>query len=453
MSLQAISPVDGRYQRQTSAAADYFSEAALIKFRVRVEIEWLLALSANADIPQVRSFTPGEIAFARAIASDFDLAAAEQVKEIERTTNHDVKAVEYYIKRVLTESSLADVKEWVHFACTSEDINNLAYALMLQGGVTRLYVPAAEKVVDAVAALAHDLADQPMLARTHGQPASPTTLGKELAVFVGRWDRQLKQIRAQEYLGKINGAVGNWNAHVAAYPEAPWPQIARRFVESLGLAYNPLTTQIEPHDYLAECFHAVMRFNNISLDFARDAWTYISLGYFRQRVVAGEVGSSTMPHKVNPIDFENAEANIGIGNAVLDHLASKLAQSRLQRDLTDSSALRNIGVGIAHSLIAFASLSRGIGKLTVDADAMARDLDANWVVLGEAIQTVMRKDGYEGAYEKLKELTRGAVIDAAQMRSFIEGLGLPDSDRDRLLAMTPSSYVGLASDLAALVRR
>jgi adenylosuccinate lyase len=375
------------------------------------------------------------------------------VKEIERTTNHDVKAVEYYIKERLDSSSLRDVKEWVHFACTSEDINNLAYALMLQGGVTQLYVPAARKVADAVAQLAADLNAQPMLARTHGQPASPTTLGKELAVFVARWDRQLRQIAAQEYLGKINGAVGNWNAHAAAYPDLPWPRIAQDFVESLGLTYNPLTTQIEPHDYLAECFHTLMRFNNIAIDFTRDVWAYISLGYFKQRVIAGEVGSSTMPHKVNPIDFENAEANLGIANALLDHLAGKLPQSRLQRDLTDSSALRNIGVGIAHSLIAFSSISRGLAKLSVDAAAMARDLDANWVVLGEAIQTVMRKAGHDNPYEKLKELTRGARIGPEEMRAFIGGLDLPEDDKQRLLALTPSTYIGLASELAALIKR
>ncbi len=453
MSLQAISPIDGRYARQTAEAAAYFSEAALIKYRVVVEAEWLLALSANTAIPQVRAFTDAETAIVKAIASGFDATAAERVKEIERTTNHDVKAVEYYIKEQLRETTLVDVMEWVHFACTSEDINNLSHALMLQGGVMNAFLPLAQQVADTVAQLALDLAAQPMLAHTHGQPASPTTLGKELAVFVLRWDRQLGQIKAQEYLGKLNGAVGNWNAHAAAYPDLPWPQIAQEFVESLGLTYNPLTTQIESHDYLAECFHAIIRFNNIALDFAKDIWAYISMGYFKQRVIVGEVGSSTMPHKVNPIDFENAEANLGIANAMLEHLASKLAVSRLQRDLTDSSALRNIGVGIAHSMIAFRSLSKGIGKLSVNAAALDRDLDANWVVLGEAIQTVMRKAGIANPYEKLKELTRGATIGPVEMRAFIETLDLSADDKARLLAMSPATYVGLAPELAHLARR
>ncbi|HEY3332676.1 MAG TPA: adenylosuccinate lyase [Capsulimonadaceae bacterium] len=453
MSLESISPIDGRYARQTAEASAYFSEAALIKYRVVVEVEWLLALSQNAAIPQVRAFTDAETAALKAIAADFDIAGAERVKEIERTTNHDVKAVEYYIKEQLSGTSLVDVKEWVHFACTSEDINNLAHALMLQGGITKALLPAATQVADTVAQLAQDLADQPLLAHTHGQPASPTTLGKELAVFVARWDRQLKQLRAQEYLGKINGAVGNWNAHAAAYPDLPWPTIAQTFVESLGLTYNPLTTQIESHDYLAECFHTVIRFNTITIDLARDIWTYISMGYFKQRVIAGEVGSSTMPHKVNPIDFENAEANLGIANAMLDHLAGKLPISRLQRDLTDSSALRNMGVGIAHSLIAYKSLLRGLSKLTVNADALHRDLDNNWVVLGEAIQTVMRKAGHENPYEKLKELTRGATIGPVEMRAFIETLELDPSDKARLLAMTPATYVGVGPALAALVKR
>ncbi|MDR3709206.1 MAG: adenylosuccinate lyase [Capsulimonadaceae bacterium] len=450
MSLQAISPIDGRYARQTAPASAFFSESALIKHRVRVEIAWLLALSSNPHIPQVRPFTADETALAQSIADAFDSGAAERVKQIETTTNHDVKAVEYYIKERLAASSLADVKEWVHFACTSEDINNLAHALMLKGGIEVIFLPAARGVVASVAALAVELAEQPMLARTHGQPASPTTLGKELAVFVMRWNRQLKGIAAQEYLGKINGAVGNWNAHTAAYPDLPWPRIAQEFVESLGLTYNPLTTQIEPHDYLAECFHALMRFNSITIDFARDIWAYISLGYFKQRVIAGEVGSSTMPHKVNPIDFENAEANLGVANALLDHLAGKLPVSRLQRDLTDSSALRNIGVGIAHTLIALSSLARGLSKLTVNSDAMAKDLDENWVVLGEAIQTVMRKAGHENPYEKLKELTRGASIGPEEMRRFIDTLELPDADKQRMRTLTPGTYTGLASELAKL---
>jgi adenylosuccinate lyase len=453
MSLLAISPIDGRYARQTAEAAAFFSEAALIKYRIVVECEWLLALSINPSIPQVRAFTEDETVLVKGIASGFDTRAAERVKEIERTTNHDVKAVEYYIKEQLKESSLADVMEWVHFACTSEDINNLSHALMLQGGVKDALLPLADQLVDAVAALSRDLASQPMLAHTHGQPASPTTLGKELAVFVLRWERQRKQIADQEYLGKLNGAVGNWNAHSAAYPDLPWPKIAQEFVESLGLTYNPLTTQIECHDYMAELFHAVIRFNNIATDFAKDIWAYISMGYFKQRVIAGEVGSSTMPHKVNPIDFENAEANLGIANAMLDHLAGKLAVSRLQRDLTDSSALRNIGVGMAHSMIAYRSLNRGIAKLSVNPAALQADLDDNWVVLGEAIQTVMRKAGIANPYEKLKELTRGAKIGPAEMRAFVETLDLPADDKARMLALTPATYVGLAEELVGLVRR
>lgn len=447
MSLQAISPLDGRYANQLTELSEYFSEAALIKFRVHVEVEWLLALSRQPVIAPVRAFSVEETAFLKNIAGKFDDKAAQRVKEIERTTNHDVKAVEYYVKARLQESSLRDVQEWVHFGCTSEDINNLAHALMCKGGIEKVWLPLAETMTGAVAELAETHKAQPMLSRTHGQPASPSTLGKELAVFGARWQRQLRQIEALEYLGKFNGAVGNFNAHVAAYPDAPWEEIARDFVTGLGLVYNPLTTQIEPHDYLAECFHALIRFNNITLDFVRDVWTYISLGTFKQRVVAGEVGSSTMPHKVNPINFENAEANLGLSNAVLDHLANKLPISRLQRDLTDSSAIRNVGAGVAYSCLAFKSASTGLGKLLVDHAALERDLNGSWEVLGEAIQTVMRKAGHDNPYEKLKELTRGAAITEADLRSFVSKLELPDEDKQRLLAMTPSTYVGLAPEL------
>ena len=450
MSLNAVSALDGRYARQAAPAAAYFSEKALMRFRVLVEAEWLLVLSREPSIPQVRRFTDEEEGYLRWLATDdgFDEAAALRVKEIERTTNHDVKAVEYFVKERLGDTTLRDVREWVHFACTSEDINNLAHALMLKGGIENVWLPAATALVDGVAALADQHAALPMLARTHGQPATPTTVGKELAVFVFRWRRGLRQIRALEFLGKINGAVGNFNAHAVAFPDAPWEEIARRFVTGLGLVYNPLTTQIEPHDYLAECFHALMRFNTITLDFDRDLWSYISLGVFKQRPVAGEVGSSTMPHKVNPIDFENSEANLGLSNAVLGHLADKLPVSRLQRDLSDSSALRNMGVGVAHSCIALQAAARGLGKLSVDADVLARDLDGAWEVLGEAVQTVMRKAGHENPYEKLKELTRGAEVTPAALRAFISGLELPDEDKRRLLDLTPGSYIGLAPVLA-----
>ncbi len=449
MSLSAISPLDGRYAEQTAALAPSFSEGALIRFRVQVEVRWLLALSAHPSVDGVRAFAPDEVSRLQNLSSDFSEGDAARVKEIERTTRHDVKAVEYFIKEKLAETSLADTREWVHFACTSEDINNLAHALMLQGGIQNVWLPAVEKLVADVAAQADEQRATPMLSRTHGQTASPTTVGKELAVFVARWNRQLEHIRAQQYLGKINGAVGNFNAHVAAYPNAPWPQISREFVEGLGLSHNALTTQIEPHDWMAELFHALMRFNTITLDFCRDAWTYVSLGYWKQRTVAGEVGSSTMPHKVNPIDFENAEANIGLSNAVLEHLSSKLPVSRLQRDLSDSSAIRNIGVGVAHSLLALQSARRGLGKISVDEAALRRDLDDSWEVLGEAVQTVMRKAGIENPYEKLKELTRGAAIDEKTMRAFIESLELPAADKARLLQLTPASYVGLAANLVS----
>jgi adenylosuccinate lyase len=447
MSLDAVSPLDGRYRDQIAPLAAYFSEEALIRQRVGVEVEWLIALAAEPAIPEVRPFTAEEVAALRGIVTGVDEAAAARVKEIERTTRHDVKAVEYFLKERLAGTALAPVAEFLHFACTSEDINNLAYGRMLQGGLREIWLPQAEKLVAAVAAQAEALRDVPMLAHTHGQPASPTTAGKELAVFVYRWRRQLRRIRDLEYLGKFNGAVGNFNAHTAAYPDAPWEAIARAFVEGLGLTYNPLTTQIEPHDYLAECCHALVRFNTITVDFDRDLWFYISLGYFKQRVVAGEVGSSTMPHKGNPINFENSEANMELSTALLTHLATRLPVSRLQRDLTDSSALRNLGVGIAHSYLALRSALRGLGELSVDRAALERDLDANWEVLAEAVQTVMRKAGHPNPYEKLKELTRGARITAADMRAFVERLDLPSADRARLLTLTPATYTGLAAAL------
>jgi adenylosuccinate lyase len=452
MSLKAVSAIDGRYGAQTAPLSEYFSEYALIKCRALVEVEWLLALSSSPSIPDVQACTSEEVALLKRLASDFVEEDARRVKEIERTTNHDVKAVEYFLKERLGETSLRDVREWVHFACTSEDINNLAHALMLKGGIENVYLPLADGLVDAVAALAGATADVPMLSHTHGQPASPTTVGKEMAVFVHRWRRQIRQLRAQEYLGKINGAVGNFNAHTMAYPDAPWERIAEAFVTGLGLTYNPLTTQIESHDYMAECFHTLVRFNNILLDFVRDIWLYISLGYFKQKPVAGEVGSSTMPHKVNPIDFENAEANLGLSNAVLEHLASKLPVSRLQRDLSDSSALRSMGTGVAHACIALNAASRGLKKLNVNHEVLAVDLEATYEVLGEAVQTVMRKAGLPNPYEQLKELTRGAGTDAVSLRAFIDRLDLAPADKERLLNLTPATYVGLAPHLARLVK-
>ena len=446
--LYVLSPLDGRYSVQTEPLTPYFSEAALIKFRVHVEIEWLLMLADSPQVDRVRAFSPDEVRLLRSIVAEFADEDAERIKQIERTTNHDVKAVEYFLKEKLKDTTLNTELEWIHFACTSEDINNLAHGLMLKGGVEDVWLERALSVVNRVADLALEWADVPMLARTHGQTASPTTVGKELMVFVARWNRQLKQVREQEYLGKINGAVGNFNAHVAAFPDANWPQIALEFVESLGLDYNPLTTQIESHDYIAELFDTLARFNTIALDFSRDVWSYISLGYFKQRVVAGEVGSSTMPHKVNPIDFENAEANLGLSNAMLRHLAEKLPVSRLQRDLSDSSALRNLGVGIGHSLLALVALTRGLNKLELNEQKLADDLDNAWEVLAEPVQTVMRKLGHENPYEKLKELTRGAQMNADTMRSFIESLDLPDEERARLLELTPARYIGLAPQLA-----
>ncbi len=448
MSINAVSPLDGRYEEQLVDIAAYFSEAALIKFRVQVEVEWLIALAESAHLPELRRLDSEEILFLRALVRRFDEASALRVKEIEKTTRHDVKAVEYWIKEQLEGRSLAEIGEWVHFACTSEDINNLAYALMLKGGIQNVWQPAAEKLQARVAQIALENRAIPMLSRTHGQPASPTTLGKELAVFSWRWQRQLKQVGALEYLGKINGAVGCFNAHAAAYPDAPWPEIAREFVEGLGLTYNPLTTQIESHDWIAELCHAVARFNSILVDFDRDVWLYISLNYFKQQVVAGAVGSSTMPHKVNPINFENSEANAEFSNSQLLHLAGKLPVSRLQRDLTDSSTLRNLGVAVGHSLLAIRSCGRGLDALSVNYAALEADLNEAWEVLAEPVQTVMRKHGHANPYEKLKELTQGARITREAMQTFITSLDLPSDERARLLNMTPANYIGLASELA-----
>lgn len=452
MTIRAITPLDGRYAAQVSGLADHLSEWALIRRRVQVEVEWLLEMADCDAIADMRALTSGERALLRALADDFDDDAAMRVKQIERATNHDVKAVEYYIRERLAETTLADVCEWVHFCCTSEDINNLAYALMLKGAMWEEWLPQAEALVDGVAALADDTAATPLLARTHGQPASPTTLGKELAVFVYRWRRQLRQIRGAEYLGKFNGAVGSYNAHAIAYPNADWQGIARRFVERLGLTHNPLTTQIEPHDYLAEIFHALMRFNAITLDFDRDMWAYISIGVFRQKPIAEEVGSSTMPHKVNPINFENSEANIGVSSALLEHLAAKLPVSRLQRDLTDSSALRNLGPAIGHGVVGLRSALRGLRQVAVDDALLAAELDDAWEVLAEAVQTVMRKRGGEDAYERLKAFTRGRRITQADLRAFIADIELPADDKARLLELTPSGYTGIAAALVECAR-
>ena len=452
MSVTAISPVDGRYEAQTAELASEFSEAALIKYRVRVEVEWLLFLSERPEITEVRAFTGAETAILRGLVTEFDPAEAERVRQIEQTTRHDVKAVEYYLQEKLRQTTLADVIPFLHFCCTSEDINNLAYAQMLQHGVTEKWLPQAHKMVSRVAEMASEMRGVAILARTHGQPASPTTLGKELAVFVHRWRRQLAQIEHIEYLGKFNGTVGNFHTHSIAYPDLDWEALSQMFVERLGLTFNPLTTQIESHDYIAELAHALARFNTILLGFDQDIWTYISLGYFMQRAVAGEVGSSTMPHKVNPINFENSEANLGVSNALLIHLAGKLPVSRLQRDLTDSSALRNLGTAVAHSYLSLHATLRGLGVLEVNQTAISRDLDNAWEVLAEPIQTVMRRVSMPGAYERLKELTRGAGITQAGIQAFIAELNLPEADKQRLLALTPATYVGLAERLVRHVK-
>ncbi|NCB77478.1 adenylosuccinate lyase [uncultured Anaeromusa sp.] len=447
MSIKSLTPLEGRYGAITQPFGDYFSEWALIKYRVHVEVEWLIAMAANPDFAEIRPFTAEEISFLRNIVATFDDEKALRIKEIERTTNHDVKAVEYFLRETMGAMSLGDLLEFIHFSCTSEDINNLSYALMLKHGVNDVWLPSAETLVKMVSAMAEEEKDIPMLAHTHGQSASPTTIGKELAVFVYRWNRQLKQIRALEYLGKFNGAVGNFNAHSIAYPEVDWEQVSRSFVESLGLTYNPLTTQIESHDYVAEAFHALARFNNILLDFDRDMWLYISMGYFKQKAIPGEVGSSTMPHKINPIDFENSEANLGLSNAVLDHLANKLPISRLQRDLSDSSAQRNMGTGLAHSHIAITYTLKGLKKTVVNQEALAADLNHAWEVLAEAVQTVMRKFGHANSYDKLKAITRGKGISETDIKSFIESVDLPAADKQRLLSLTPAQYVGIASSL------
>ena len=448
-SLTAVSPIDGRYARVTAPLRPIFSEYGLIHCRVIVEVRWLQALANHPDIAEVPPLNDSANRFLEDLLANFSEADAGRVKAIERATNHDVKAVEYFLKeRIAEQPQLAACAEFLHFACTSEDINNLAHGLMLKQGREQVLLPAMDSVIEPLAAMASEWATLPLLARTHGQPASPTTVGKELANVVARLRRARDTVATVALRGKINGAVGNYNAHLAAYPELDWPAMAEQFVSSLGLDWNRYTTQIEPHDYIAELFHAMMRFNTILLDLDRDLWAYISLTYFHQKTVAGEVGSSTMPHKVNPIDFENSEGNIGIANALFAHLAEKLPVSRWQRDLTDSTVLRNMGVGIAHSLIAYASSRRGLAKLEVNPERLAADLDANWEVLGEAVQTVMRRYGLENPYEQLKELTRGKRIDPRQLREFIARLAIPAAARENLLAMTPGDYNGNAEDQA-----
>ncbi|MDC9719760.1 MAG: adenylosuccinate lyase [Gammaproteobacteria bacterium] len=451
-SISALSPVDGRYGNKTAALRPYFSEFGLIYNRVLVEVRWLQRLAAHPQIEEVSPLSDDANALLERLITDFDEAAAQRVKDIESTTNHDVKAVEYYIKEQFKDNAeLQSINEYVHFACTSEDINNLSHGLMLKQGLEQVMVPQMTQVLAQIKNLAHNHKDQPMLSRTHGQTASPTTLGKEMANVAARLERQLKQIQQVELLGKINGAVGNYNAHYTAYPEIDWQQNAQIFVESLGLSWNPYTTQIEPHDYIAELFDAIARFNTILLDFDRDIWGYISMGFFKQRTIAGEIGSSTMPHKVNPIDFENSEGNLGIANALLQHLASKLPVSRWQRDLTDSTVLRNLGVGLAHSLIAYQSTLKGISKLELNAQRLNADLDHAWEVLAEPIQTVMRRYAIEEPYEKLKALTRGKTIDATIMAEFIDSLELPQSVKNELKTLTPANYIGNAVSQAAAI--
>ncbi len=446
-SLTAVSPVDGRYAGKTSALRPIFSEYGLIRCRVLVEVRWLQRLANHSGIAEVAPFSTEANALLNELAENFAVEHAERVKEFERTTNHDVKAVEYLLKEQAKRlPELAAVNEFIHFACTSEDINNLSHALMLREGRDTVLLPLMRQIADSIRALAVQFADVPMLSRTHGQPASPTTLGKELANVVYRLERQIVQVAAVPLLGKINGAVGNYNAHLSAYPEIDWEANAREFIEGdLGLQFNPYTTQIEPHDYIAELFDAIARFNTILIDFDRDVWGYISLGYFKQKTVAGEIGSSTMPHKVNPIDFENSEGNLGIANAIFQHLASKLPISRWQRDLTDSTVLRNLGVGFAHSVIAYEASLKGIGKLELNEVRIAEDLDACWEVLAEPVQTVMRRYGIENPYEKLKELTRGKGISAAALQTFIDSLDMPEAAKAELRQMTPASYIGNAA--------
>ncbi len=446
-TAKAISPLDGRYAAKIDPLREIFSEYGLIERRLYVEVRWLQKLSSTPGIVEVESFDQAATDHLQAIIDAFDLDAAHAIKAIERTTNHDVKAIEYFLKDSLqTNAALNQASEFVHFACTSEDINNLSHALMLRDGIP-VIAQEMRAIIAAIDALATQYSDLSMLSRTHGQTASPTTLGKEMANVSARLRRQLAGVESITPLGKFNGAVGNFNAHLSAYPDINWPQLSQEFVESLGLEWNPMTTQIEPHDYMAELFQAICRFNTILIDFDRDIWSYISLGYFKQRTIEGEIGSSTMPHKVNPIDFENSEGNLGLANAVLAHLSEKLPMSRWQRDLTDSTVLRNMGVGFGYSLLAYTATLKGISKLQVNPTRLAEDLDNSWEVLAEPIQTVMRRYGIPEPYEKLKALTRGQAITRDTLHAFIKTLDLPKETKTQLLALTPANYVGLAQKL------
>ncbi len=448
--LCAVSPLDGRYASKVEELREVFSEYGLVKRRVRVECTWLEALCDNPQLPEAGSLTDEERRALNAIADDFSVADARRVKDIEKTTNHDVKAVEYFIKEKIKGTSLESRGEFVHFACTSEDINNMSHALMLRDGL-KVLRQAQNEVTEQIVSMAHEHAKVPMLAHTHGQPASPTTIGKELAVVAARLKRQQDEIDRIVLPAKMNGAVGNFNAHLSAYPDIDWETLSRGVIESFGLRQNRLTIQIEPHDGMAELFDAIQRWNTILMDFNRDVWTYVSMGYFTQKTIKGEIGSSTMPHKVNPIDFENSEGNLGLANAMFGFLARKLPISRMQRDLTDSTVLRNMGVGFGYSLVAVRSTAKGLGKLQLNEARLAEDLDRNWEVLAEPIQTVMRKVGMANPYERLKELTRGRRVTAEIMHEFISSLELPQEDKERLLAMTPASYIGCAETLAGIV--
>jgi adenylosuccinate lyase len=445
-TLNALSPLDGRYNSKLDALRPYFSEYALIKYRASVEIEWLKALAAAKDLQEIAPFSADTIKELDAAITNFSETDAAQVKVIEARTNHDVKALEYWLKEKFSKNvEVQKASEFIHFACTSEDINNLSHGLMLKSARDAVMLPFLGDLIARLTALSHELADTPMLARTHGQTASPTTMGKELANVVYRLQRQQKQLKNNELLGKINGAVGNFNAHLSAYPHFDWEAFAKKFVENLGLTYNPMTIQIEPHDYMAELYDCLARINTILIDLNRDIWGYISVGYFKQKVKAGEIGSSTMPHKVNPIDFENSEGNLGLANAVLRHMAEKLPISRWQRDLTDSTVLRNMGVAFGYTLLGYDSCLRGLNKLEINPEKLAQDLDASWEVLAEPIQTVMRRYGIENPYEQLKELTRGkGGINKASLHAFISGLDIPADAKKLLLEMTPASYIGKA---------
>lgn len=447
-ALTALSPLDGRYQSKTDALRPIFSEYGLLRFRVTVEVRWLQKLAETTAIQEVPLLSKGAIDYLNDIIANFDVQDAQRIKEIEATTNHDVKAVEYFLKeKCQALPELAAISEFIHFACTSEDINNLSHALMLKTAREEFILPEWKKLINEISKLAEAYKTIPLLSRTHGQPASPTTVGKEMVNVAYRLQRQYQQLQKAEILGKINGAVGNYNAHLSAYPNVDWHLFSQQFVQSLGIDWNPYTTQIEPHDYIAEFFDCIVRFNTIIIDFNRDIWGYIALNHFKQRTIAGEIGSSTMPHKVNPIDFENSEGNLGVANALMTHLAQKLPVSRWQRDLTDSTVLRNLGVGLGYCAIAYASTLKGISKLEVNEAHLLAELDQNWEVLAEPIQTVMRRYGIEKPYEKLKELTRGKRVDQQTMQQFIDGLAIPEEEKVRLKQLTPATYIGAAIQL------